>query len=88
MYSRAPRAIGQTVGSTPLHLGPGTYDVTASEAKRQHLDSYAPFLSLSLREGIFTGLDETPGPGQYELRNRIIVGKVNYNLKIFKIKLH
>ena len=33
-------------------------------------------------------LDETPGPGQYELRNRIIIGKVNYNLKIFKIKLN
>jgi hypothetical protein len=61
MYSRAPRTIGQTVGSTPLHLGPGTYDVAASDVKKQHLDSYAPFLSLSLREGIFGGLDETPG---------------------------
>lgn len=78
MYSRAPRTIGQTVGSTPLHLGPGTYDVTASDAKRQHLDSYAPFLSLSLREGIFSGgLDETPGPGQYELRQHTVYAKVN-----------
>ena len=86
MYSRAPRTIGQTVGSTPLHLGPGTYDVTAAEAKRQHLDSYAPFLSLSLRDGIFTGLDETPGPGQYELRTHASYAKVNfhdYELKFF-----
>jgi hypothetical protein len=28
MYDRAPRNIGSLVGSTPLHVGPGTYDVS------------------------------------------------------------
>lgn len=40
MYDRAPRNIGQTVGSTPLHVGPGTYDL--SKNKRDDLGMY-PF---------------------------------------------
>ena len=31
MYDRAPRNIGQLAGATPLHVGPGTYDVTKNK---------------------------------------------------------
>jgi hypothetical protein len=31
MYDRAPRNIGQLAGATPLHVGPGTYDVLKSK---------------------------------------------------------
>jgi hypothetical protein len=31
MYDRAPRNIGQLAGATPLHVGPGTYDVSKSK---------------------------------------------------------
>jgi hypothetical protein len=61
MYSRASRTIGDTIGSTPQHIGPGTYDVLGFELKKQSLDSYAPFLSLSLREDIYGNVNETPG---------------------------
>jgi hypothetical protein len=71
MYSRAPRGTNE-LATTPYHVGPGTYDHNVAEMKRQQLDSYAPFASLSLRDDIFTNLNETPGPGQYNL------GKKNY----------
>ena len=64
MYSRAARNVVQTVGSTPKQVGPGTYDLTNDLKKKQHaFDSYAPFLSLSLREEVFatSNLNETPG---------------------------
>lgn len=60
MYSRAPRNVVNLLGSTPSHIGPGTYD-SIVESKKNGLDSYAPFLSLSLREDIFTNINETPG---------------------------
>jgi hypothetical protein len=60
MYSRAPRSTNE-IQTTPYHIGPGTYEHAMSETKRQQLDSYAPFLSLSLRDDIFTNLNETPG---------------------------
>lgn len=66
MYSRAPRSTNELV-STPFHIGPGTYDVATADAKRLQLDSYAPFQSLSLRDNIFSNVNETPGPGQYNL---------------------
>ncbi len=69
MYSRAPRGTNENI-TTPFHIGPGTYDHDVLETKKQQLDSYAPFASLSLREDIFTNLNETPGPGHYNLRLR------------------
>jgi hypothetical protein len=65
MYSRAARNVVQIVGSTPKQVGPGAYDLNGSSElkKQQTLDSYAPFMSLSLREGVFaaSNLNETPG---------------------------
>lgn len=71
MYSRAPRSTNELL-TTPFHIGPGTYDHGVAEAKQQSLDSYAPFASLSLRDDIFTNLNEVPGPGQYNLNKRNI----------------
>lgn len=67
MYDRAPRNIGQLAGATPLHVGPGTYDV--SKSKKEEIVGYAPFLSLAPRDDIFVsvGVHESPGPGQYDL---------------------
>ncbi|CAF1031534.1 unnamed protein product [Brachionus calyciflorus] len=67
MYSRAPRNPVSILGSTPIHIGPGTYDTVTLESNKQSLDSYAPFLALSLREDIFKNVNETPGPGEYNL---------------------
>lgn len=67
MYSRAPRNAVELLGSTPIHIGPGTYDPTIADIKKHSLDSYAPFLSLSLRDDIFKNVNETPGPGEYNL---------------------
>jgi hypothetical protein len=63
MYGRANRNIGQLVGSTPVHVGPGTYDV--NKFKKSQQLAYAPFLSLATREDIFSQFTESPGPGQY-----------------------
>lgn len=70
MYSRAPRANNELL-TTPLHVGPGTYDHASLNGKQQ-LDSYAPFASLSLRDDIFTNLNEVPGPGQYNVNKKSI----------------
>lgn len=67
MYSRAPRNPVGLFGSTPIHIGPGTYDPTIADVKKYSLDSYAPFLSLSLRDDVFKNVNETPGPGEYNL---------------------
>lgn len=65
MYSRAARNVVHIVGSTPKQVGPGAYDIgglsSNGDFKKQSLDSYAPFLSLSLREDLFSHLNETPG---------------------------
>ena len=65
MYSRAARNVVQLVGSTPKQVGPGSYEVdpsaTCNDFKKPVLDSYAPFLSLSIRDDIFAHLNETPG---------------------------
>lgn len=95
MYSRAPRNVGDTFGSTPQHIGPGTYDVIGFDLKKQSLDSYAPFLSLSLREDIYGNVNETPGKYfsffVYVLFNLIwiiILGPGQYNVRanLFSIK--
>ena len=70
MYSRAARNSVSILGSTPIHIGPGTYDAPLLDPKKQSLDSYAPFLSLSLRDDIFKDVNETPGPGEYNLSLR------------------
>ncbi len=36
MYSRAAR-LGENLGSTPLHVGPGTYDVVTFDNKKNSL---------------------------------------------------
>ncbi|XP_062310033.1 sperm-tail PG-rich repeat-containing protein 2 [Osmerus eperlanus] len=67
MYGRAPRVIYLPLGSTSPGVGPGSYD--AHEQKHKKSDCYAPFLSLSNRESIFTKSDNEislPGPGQYD----------------------
>ncbi|CAF1107025.1 unnamed protein product, partial [Didymodactylos carnosus] len=56
MYDRAPRNYQAVIGSTPDHVGP---------------ESYAPFLSLSMRGDVFMN-DENPGPGHYDIRNNQI----------------
>ena len=65
MYSRAARNVVNIVGSTPKQVGPGAYDIaglnSTGDFKKQSLDSYAPFWSLSLREDLFSHLNETPG---------------------------
>ena len=37
MYSRASRGVVQLSGSTPSHIGPGTYDTANFENKKQNL---------------------------------------------------
>lgn len=74
MYSRAARANNELT-TTPFHIGPGTYEHGIKEEKNTQLDSYAPFQSLSLRDDIFTNLNEVPGPGQYDLRAKPNPGK-------------
>ena len=34
MYDRAPRVVSQTVGSTAVHVGPGTYDANLPDPKK------------------------------------------------------
>lgn len=69
MYSRAIRNVGSNEALGSSHVGPGTYDtVTFDNPKKNALDSYAPFLSLSLRDDIYSSINETPGPGKYDLR--------------------
>jgi len=33
MYSRAPRALGQTHGSTSVQVGPGAYEINSTDTK-------------------------------------------------------
>lgn len=64
MYSRAARNVVHIVGSTPKQVGPGAYEVSGSavdDFKKPPLESYAPFWSLSVRDDIFSHLNETPG---------------------------
>ncbi|KAM3867482.1 sperm-tail PG-rich repeat-containing protein 2 [Diretmus argenteus] len=67
MYGRAPRVTFMTSGGTPSIVGPGSYDVI--QYKHTKSDCYAPFLSLTNRESVFTQSSESmtmPGPGQYD----------------------
>ncbi|UJR37253.1 hypothetical protein I4U23_029962 [Adineta vaga] len=75
MYDRAVRTLGQTVGCTPDHVGPGSYH--HQRRKQLHDEGYAPFLSLSNRSGIFSN-DDCPGPGYYDLPSP----KIKFCLKI------
>ncbi|XP_045392593.1 sperm-tail PG-rich repeat-containing protein 2 [Lemur catta] len=70
MYDRAPRALGLAEGgSTEAHVGPGSYQVPFR--KPRAAGGYAPFLSLTTREGAFTVASHIekagPGPGHYNV---------------------
>lgn len=94
MYDRATRSLNVTIGCTPEHVGPGTYDhrrqkffegLIIKKRRQQQLffsfiwiEGYAPFLSLSNRGDLF-GNDENPGPGQYDIRtDRSLTVKVRW----------
>ncbi|XP_047448374.1 sperm-tail PG-rich repeat-containing protein 2 [Mugil cephalus] len=66
MYGRTPRVVTflSASGTSPT-VGPGSYDVSQSICKKS--DGYAPFLSMTNRQSIFTEYDGSiPGPGQYD----------------------
>ncbi|KAK7172586.1 hypothetical protein R3I93_002640 [Phoxinus phoxinus] len=66
MYDRAPRVTHLTLSSTTSEIGPGSYNISRSLSDKNN--SYAPFLSLSIRETGFLGSGSgllSPGPGQY-----------------------
>ncbi|TNN63204.1 Sperm-tail PG-rich repeat-containing protein 2 [Liparis tanakae] len=46
-------------------VGPGAYDVTWSDCNTS--GGYAPFLSLTNRQSVFSQSSEIPGPGQYDI---------------------
>ncbi|CAF0994293.1 unnamed protein product [Adineta ricciae] len=81
MYDRTPRTLGQTVGCTPAHVGPGAYH--HHRQKQQQEDGYAPFLSLSNRSEV-SNSDEKPGPGYYDLPSP----KVKVSDKFFSFLLN
>ncbi|XP_068559835.1 sperm-tail PG-rich repeat-containing protein 2-like isoform X2 [Cebidichthys violaceus] len=65
MYGRDPRRTFMTTSGTSSSVGPGSYDVTLSTSKVA--DGYAPFLSLTSRQSVFSQSSErTPGPGHYD----------------------
>ncbi|KAM3610748.1 uncharacterized protein V6R79_008395 [Siganus canaliculatus] len=65
MYDRAPRVTLAAAAGTSSAVGPGTYDTTVRDNKLSAC-GYAPFLSLTNRESIFTKSSEViPGPGHY-----------------------
>uniref|UniRef100_A0A8C6EHI2 Sperm tail PG-rich repeat containing 2 n=1 Tax=Microcebus murinus TaxID=30608 RepID=A0A8C6EHI2_MICMU len=70
MYDRAPRLLRLVEGDgTEAHVGPGSYQVPFE--KQQATGSYAPFLSLTTREGagaVASNIDKAvPGPGHYNV---------------------
>ncbi|XP_012619066.2 sperm-tail PG-rich repeat-containing protein 2 isoform X2 [Microcebus murinus] len=70
MYDRAPRLLRLVEGDgTEAHVGPGSYQVPFE--KQQATGSYAPFLSLTTREGagaVASNIDKAvPGPGHYNI---------------------
>nr|XP_046243507.1 sperm-tail PG-rich repeat-containing protein 2 isoform X2 [Scatophagus argus] len=65
MYARAPRVTFMTTSGTSSAVGPGSYDVTASNSKTP--GGYAPFQSLTSRQPTLSeSCEETPAPGQYD----------------------
>ncbi|KAM7392077.1 hypothetical protein PAMP_022713 [Pampus punctatissimus] len=65
MYGRAPRVTFLTTSGTSATVGPGSYEITRD--KLQLSDGYAPFLSLTNRQSLFSESSERiPGPGQYD----------------------
>ncbi|XP_014186964.1 sperm-tail PG-rich repeat-containing protein 2 isoform X1 [Haplochromis burtoni] len=65
MYGRAPRVTFMTAGGASSAVGPGSYNVSQSSYKIS--DGYAPFLSLSDRQSIFSKDSESLlGPGHYD----------------------
>ncbi|GLD54046.1 sperm-tail PG-rich repeat-containing protein 2 isoform X1 [Lates japonicus] len=64
MYGRAPRVTLLTTSGTSSTVGPGSYDVTKCNYKLS--DGYAPFLSLTDRQSVFSSTETLPGPGQYD----------------------
>lgn len=78
MYDRAPRFTQLTLSSTTSEIGPGTYNINRSLGRDR--GSYAPFLSLSIRDSGFLGSASalhSPGPGQYNsdiTRNHVLGG--------------
>ncbi|XP_021572740.1 sperm-tail PG-rich repeat-containing protein 2, partial [Carlito syrichta] len=79
MYDRAPRLLMLAEGgSTEAHVGPGSYQVPFP--KQQATGSYAPFLSLTARDSIFTGASSiekvVPGPGHYNVSEAQKISRV------------
>ncbi|OWF52099.1 Sperm-tail PG-rich repeat-containing protein 2 [Mizuhopecten yessoensis] len=69
MYDRAPRDLVALYGSTPHNVGPGSYDAAFTGKGRIKADGYAPFLSMTSRDGFFNIRDQVvaaPGPGHYD----------------------
>ncbi|XP_065668260.1 sperm-tail PG-rich repeat-containing protein 2 isoform X2 [Hydra vulgaris] len=67
MYDRATRVLTQAATGTPASVGPGSY-FNQNNILFHKFDSYAPFLSVSLRESFLTipeSVAEIPGPGNY-----------------------
>ncbi|CAF1272581.1 unnamed protein product [Didymodactylos carnosus] len=85
MYDRAPRNYQLVIGSTLDHVGPGTYDHRPKYLKEE---SYAPFLSLSMRGDVFMNA-ENPGPGHYDIRNnQVTTIKVGLNTTFIDIYMY
>ena len=40
MYDRTPRTLGQTVGCTPAHIGPGAYHHHRQKQQQEGLESH------------------------------------------------
>ena len=54
MYSRAVRQVGENVGSTPLHVGPGTYDTVTFDNKKNSLGNFQIILSKKYKKCNFS----------------------------------
>lgn len=75
MYDRAPRPLTQPRGSTAPGVGPGSYSSSSDERTAQAREgvSYAPFLSMAVRESFPSVSDQlaaAPGPGHYSLQTQ------------------
>ncbi|RDD37214.1 Sperm-tail PG-rich repeat-containing protein 2 [Trichoplax sp. H2] len=69
VYDRAPRKFLQSVGSTSVNVGPGSYSTSEIANAKRKVDSYAPFSSMTTRQSaldVGENVIATPGPGQYE----------------------
>ncbi|GAB1609986.1 sperm-tail PG-rich repeat-containing protein 2-like, partial [Argonauta hians] len=67
MYDKAVRNMATTVGSTPHHVGPGTYEL--KEKSKTWAEGFAPFMSLVSRGNYLNkfSCQRAPGPGYYDI---------------------